>query len=280
MKKLIGRGGRGVSVDVLMNIFKIVARKAMMYGMEVYWDRQKEMKRRLQIWVYRCVRGILGAVKTTPVDALLGERGLKRVEFELDEVVEKKGIRLVRRGFRERFGEERKKEIEEIGSWKLGWEGRIIRRVLRNRLEGEKWDFGTERGGNLNWTMVIKGNRKKGKEKWKREVRKWKLEGMVGVSDASSMNKRIEIRGKVWLYERSYKSGRESRGYELTVAEEEIEGAGRVLNEVRRYEGEVKVLKIGVDKVRVLKALRKSRGMCGKREEKVREWGKELLKKG
>ena len=105
MKKLIGRGGRGVSVDVLMEIFKVVTRKAMMYGMEVYWDGQKEMKKRLQIWVNRCVSGILGAVRTMPVDALLGEVGLKRVEYELDEAVEKWGLRLVRRGFGERFGE-------------------------------------------------------------------------------------------------------------------------------------------------------------------------------
>jgi len=38
MKKLIERGGRWVSVDVLVDIFKVVVKKAMMYGMEVYWD--------------------------------------------------------------------------------------------------------------------------------------------------------------------------------------------------------------------------------------------------
>lgn len=63
------------------------------------------MKNKLQIWVNRCVRSILGAVRTTLVDALLGEMRLKRVEYELDKAVEKWGLRLVRRGFGERFGE-------------------------------------------------------------------------------------------------------------------------------------------------------------------------------
>ena len=89
MKKLIGRGGRGVCVEVLMEIFKMVVKKAMMYGREVYWDGQRLMKERLQVWINRGLRGILGAVRTTPVEALLGEVGMKRVEYELDEAVEK-----------------------------------------------------------------------------------------------------------------------------------------------------------------------------------------------
>ena len=97
MKKLIGRGGRGVGVKVLVDIFKMVVKKAMMYGMEVYWDGQREMKEKLQVWINRGLRGILGAVRTTPVEALLGEVGMKRVEYELDELVEKWGVRLVRK---------------------------------------------------------------------------------------------------------------------------------------------------------------------------------------
>lgn len=96
MRKLIGRGGRGVGVEILLEIFKVVVKKAMMYGKEVYWDGQREMKNRLQVWINRGLRGILGAVKTTPVDAMLGEVGMKRVEYELDEMVEKWGIRLIR----------------------------------------------------------------------------------------------------------------------------------------------------------------------------------------
>jgi len=151
MKKLIGRGGRGVGVEVLMEIFKMVVKKSMMYGMEVYWDGQKEMKERLQIWVNKRLRGILGAVRTTPIDAMLGEVGMRRVEYELDEAVEKWGRRLVRKGEEERFRGEWKKEMEEVGSWKLGWRGRVIRGALRYRLEGEKWDFETERGGKMTW---------------------------------------------------------------------------------------------------------------------------------
>lgn len=170
--------------------------------------------------------------------------------------------------------------MKEVGSWRLGWEGRIIRGMLRNRLEGEKWDFGAKRGGNLDWRVVIGGNRREAKMEWEREVKNWKLEGMVEVSDASCMNKRIGIGGKLWLYGRSYKSWRESRRYGLTVGEGEMEGAARILDEVRKYEWEVRILRIGVGNMGIMKALRKGKGMCGKREQKVREWGKKLLKKG
>ena len=49
---------------------------------------------------------------------------------------------------------------------------------------------------------------------------------------------------------------------------------------VRRYEGEVRELMVGVDNVEVLKKLRKGRGWCGKWEQKVGEWGKELIERG
>ena len=116
MKKLIGRGGRGVSVDVLMEIIKMVVKVALMYGMEVYWDGQRGMKEKLQVWINRGLRSILRAVRTTPVDAMLGEVGMKRVEYELDERVEKWGWRLIRRGFRREAEGEWRREAEQVGS--------------------------------------------------------------------------------------------------------------------------------------------------------------------
>jgi len=66
----------------------------------------------------------------------------------------------------------------------------------------------------------------------------------------------------------------------MTVMDGEMSGVGEILDEVRRYEGESRKLVIGVDNVGVLKCLRRGRGLCGKEEQKVREWGKELLGKG
>ena len=45
---------------------------------------------------------------------LLMEIGLKRVEYELDETVERWGLRLVRRGFGERFWKGEREDIEEV----------------------------------------------------------------------------------------------------------------------------------------------------------------------
>lgn len=195
MKKLIGRGGRGVKVEVLLEIFKMVVKKAMMYGMEVYWDGQKEMKERLQVWVNRGLRGILGAVKTTPVEVLLGESNMKRVEYELDEGVEKWGLRLVRRGFGERFGREWREEMEEVGVWRGGWEGRIIRGAMRDRLQGEVWDMEGERGGCLKWRIVVGKGKKEEKEIRERGRKEWMREGVVGVSDASREAGRVGVGG-------------------------------------------------------------------------------------
>ena len=108
-----------------------------MYGMEVYWDRQEEMRNRLQVWINRGLRGILVAARTTMVNVLLGEGGMRGVEYELNESVAKWGARLIRREFGERFREGWKEEMEEMGVWRGGWEGRIIRGVMKNRLEGE-----------------------------------------------------------------------------------------------------------------------------------------------
>ena len=132
----------------------------------------------------------------------------------------------------------------------------------------------------MDWKVVIRRSRKRAKEEWEEGVERWKREGMVGTSDASGLNKRIGIRGMIWLYGKRFRSWRKGKGYGLTVAEGEMAGAARLLDEVRKYEGDVRVLRVGIDNVGVLKNLRKGRGLCGKREQEMREWGKELIKKG
>ena len=70
------------------------------------------MREKLQKWIIKGLRGILRVVRTTPVDVMLGEVRVKRVEYELDGGVERWGRRLVRRGYGEGFREEWKKEME------------------------------------------------------------------------------------------------------------------------------------------------------------------------
>lgn len=102
----------------------------------------------------------------------------------------------------------------------------------------------------------------------------------MGASDASKMNGRVGIGGRIWLYGERYKSWREGKGYGMTVAEGEMAGVAKVLERVREYEGEARIIRIGVDNMGVLKNLRKGKGFCGKWEQEVREWGKELERKG
>ena len=104
-------------------------------------------------------------------------------------------------------------------------------------------------------------------------------EGVVGMSDTSKMAGRIGIGGVLWVYGNRYKSWRKGRGYRMTVMDGEMAGVAEILDEVRKYDGGARVLRIGVDNVGVLKCLRKGRGLCGMWEQKVREWGKELIKK-
>jgi len=73
MMKLLGRGGRGVKVDSLKRIWKMVVEQSVMYGMELYWDGQEAMRRMLQVWLNRGMRRILGTVRSTPVDTMSGE---------------------------------------------------------------------------------------------------------------------------------------------------------------------------------------------------------------
>jgi len=51
--------------------------------MEVYWDGQKGMRKLLQVWINVHMRRILYGVRSTPVDAILGEVGEMRVEYKL-----------------------------------------------------------------------------------------------------------------------------------------------------------------------------------------------------
>ncbi|PWW79131.1 hypothetical protein C7212DRAFT_303822 [Tuber magnatum] len=58
----------------------MVVLQTLMYGMEMFWDGQVEMRKILQVWINRGLRKILGVVRTTPVDAMLGEMGMKGIE--------------------------------------------------------------------------------------------------------------------------------------------------------------------------------------------------------
>ncbi|PWW80645.1 hypothetical protein C7212DRAFT_308682, partial [Tuber magnatum] len=132
----------------------IVVLQTLMYGMETFWDRQVEMRQILQVWINRGLRKILEAVRTTPVDAMLGEMGMKRVELEL----EKKNGKLA---------EEVKEKMEEPGGV---YEGEIIGRILRglkeNKLEGERWEVESERVGKIRWKVNKGGAEKNGEKIW------------------------------------------------------------------------------------------------------------------
>ncbi|PWW75169.1 hypothetical protein C7212DRAFT_69123, partial [Tuber magnatum] len=80
---------------VLRNVFGMVVLQTLMYRMETFWDGQVEMRKVLQVWISRGLRKVSGAVRTTPVDAMLGEIGRKRVEGELVKKVARWGYRLV-----------------------------------------------------------------------------------------------------------------------------------------------------------------------------------------
>jgi len=59
-----------------------------------------------------------------------------------------------------------------------------------------------------------------------------------------------------------------------------MEGVGRVLKEALEYDGVLRKLVVGVDNTGVLRRLLKGRGLCGECEQRVRERGCELLRKG
>ncbi|PUU83437.1 hypothetical protein B9Z19DRAFT_1142669 [Tuber borchii] len=156
----------------------MVVMKALMYGMELYWDGDKDMARKLEIWRNRCLRKVLGAVRSTPVDAMLGELGWKSMSLELDKKVENWGARLVRRGFGERFGEGWKAEAMENGVWICGWEGRILRGLKKHFLNGERYEVQAERSGNIEWKVVIKKDKEEARLRWERKGRKEVKDGV------------------------------------------------------------------------------------------------------
>ena len=154
MWKLMGKKGRELAVDKLKRIYRAVVEKSLLYGMELYWEGQVKMKEKVQKWMNRRLRKIVGAGRTTPIDAMLGELGWKRVGYELDKKVERWGRRVYRRGIGSEYGEEWKKS-EEKGEWKWekSWIGKMLRAVGRHNLEGERWDVEAERGGKIDWKI-------------------------------------------------------------------------------------------------------------------------------
>jgi len=168
MLKLFGRGGRGMRVEDMKRIWKMVVGQSLMYGMELYWDGQKGMKEVLQIWLNRHMRRMLGGVRSTPVDVMLGELGEKRVEYELDRRVERWGMRLMRKGKGEVFGKSWKDKEKGAGVYDGGWVGRMMRGVRKHKLEGERWEVEGEREGNIGWKIIVDG-------------KKGRCEGEVGV---------------------------------------------------------------------------------------------------
>ena len=82
------------------------------------------------------------------------------------------------------------------------------------------------------------------------------------------------------MRENRYEKWSKGMGYGMTVGDGEMKALGEVLDRVRKYDGKERKLVVGVENVGVLKKLRKGRGFCGKWEQEVREWGKELLMKG
>ena len=102
------------------------------------------------------------------------------------------------------------------------------------------------------------------KEEWERCRGEWMKEGFLGVSDASMMGGRIGVGGLLRLYGLRYRKWRESKGYGLTVGDGEMAGLAKLFEVVRNYEGEARILRVGVDNVGVLRRLNKDRGFCGK----------------
>jgi len=281
MLKLFGRGGRGMNVVTLKGIWKMVVGQSLMYGMEVYWDGQEGMRKMLQVWMNVHMRRMLGGVRSTPVDAMLGELGEKRVEYELDRRVERWGIRLLRYGKGEDYGEIWRRLERDGGVYVGGWVGRMMRGIKRHKLEGERWEVEKEREGGVGWKVIIKGDKKGAREEWEKgRVERERL-WVVGVSDASGEGRGMGIGGGLWEDGKEILGWSGNGGMGLTVEEGEMFGVKSLLEKVEGvYKGEKRRLLVGVDNVGVLKKLRKGRGMCGEIEEGTRKVGLRLVEKG
>jgi len=114
--KLLGRDRRGVCVEILVCLMGMVVMKVLMYGMELYWDGDKNMKGRLEVWRNKGLRRILGAVRTTPGDAMVGEVGWRDLGLKMDKKLECWGKRMRRRGFLDGRGEGWGEEALVVGS--------------------------------------------------------------------------------------------------------------------------------------------------------------------
>ncbi|RPB04835.1 hypothetical protein L873DRAFT_1174316 [Choiromyces venosus 120613-1] len=237
--------------------------------MELYWDGQKEMKRKLQVILNKGIRRILGAVRTTPIDVMLGEIGWKRIEYELDKKVERWGMRLMRSG-EGKLGKEIRKRGEERGGVYIGgWMGRMLSGVKKHKSEGEKWEVERERVKKLDWKISIGKGKEEEKKKWEEE-RSWREDNViVGVSDASGEKGKIGIGGEVWEGKKKLGEFRKNGGWGMMVGEGEMWGVEEILKRLESYKGKRKKGITGVDNMGVLEKLRKGRGMCGEREQNV-----------
>jgi len=281
MLKLFRRGGRGMRVEDMKRIWKMVVGQSLMYGMELYWGGQKGMKEMLQIWMNRHMRRILGGVRGTPVDVILGELGEKRVEYELDRRVERWGMRLLRRGKGKVFGKSWREKEEEGGVYVGGWVGRMMRGAKKHKLEGERWKVEMERMGDIGWKIVVDGKKEGARERWELGRKEREEIYVVGVSDASGERECVGIGGGVWEGGEKIMKWSEAGGYGLTVNMGEMYEVKRLMERVEgSYKSGKKILLVGVDNVGVLRKLRKGRGFCGEIEQGVRRVGKRLIEKG
>ena len=81
------------------------------------------------------------------------------------------------------------------------------------------------------------------------------MDGVVGVSDASKISGKMGIGGIIWVYDGNrYKSWAKGRGYGMTIQDGEMAGVAEILNEVRKYEGKARMLRIGVHQQKLLVA--------------------------
>ena len=281
MMKLLGRGGRGMRVKDLKRIWKMVVGQSVMYGMELYWDGQENLRRRLQVWLNKGMRRILGCVRTTRVDAMLGELGEKRVEYELDRKVQKWGWRLLRKGKGKVFGEEWRERERNGGCYESWWVGRMMRGVKKHKLGGERWEIEEEREGKGRWKVVIGEGKEKAKEKWLEGKGERDKEWVVAVSDAGGEGNGMGIGGGWWEGGEKRGSGSLNGGWGLTVMMGEMCGVKVAMERVEaEYRGEKRKLMVGVDNVGVLKCLRKGRGMCSEGEKGVRRVCLRMERKG
>jgi len=281
MLKLFERRGRGMNVLTLKRIWKMVVCQSLMYVMEVYWDGQEDMRKMLQVWLNGHMRRMLGVVMSTPVDVMLEELGEKRVEYELDWRVEQWGIRLLRYGKEEDYGEKWKRLEMEGGVYEGSWVGRMMRGIRKHKLEEERWEVEKEREGVMGWKIVIEGNKEGIREEWERGRFERERNWIVCISDASGEGRGLGVGGGLWEKGEEIKKWSVNGSMGLTVEMGEMYGVKKVVELVEGcYRGKGRKLIIGVDNVGVLRKLGKGRGFCGEVEQQVKRIRLRLIRKG